>query len=120
MGRDLAAFPGTKVVFFEIGWDAQPFQYETRDDLTVRVMANPGPGWATGGQQMTPEYVARVVAREARSPVMFLYTVNPSLRGTVFEAVFVPAMARLGCARVYEHAAQNGAERLYGYACHGG
>lgn len=119
--EDLASFSGTKVVFFEIGWDAQPLQYEARHDPDVRVMANPGPGWAAGGQNMTPEYVSGVIAREARSPVTFFYHVDPLARGAAFEAAFVPAMARRGCARMYERALQHdGGAVLHGYACHGG
>jgi hypothetical protein len=117
--RDLLAMPGTKIVFFEVGWSAQPFQYEMRGDPAVRVMANPGVGWGSGGQNMTPEYVGAVVAREARAPVTFLYEVDPSAPGTVFDAAFVPAMTRLGCTRVYDRAVQESPERFVGYTCHG-
>lgn len=117
---DLALFSGPKVVFFEIGWDGQPLQYEARHDPALRVMTNPGPGWGTGGQTMTPEYVSGVIAREARSPAAFFYHVDPLAHGAAFETAFVPAMARRGCARVYERALpHDGGAVLYGYVCHG-
>jgi hypothetical protein len=127
--RDLSSFPGPKFVFFEVGWDAQRLQYEARHDSAVRVMTNPGPGWAIGGDAMTPEYVSGVIAREARAPAMFFYQMDPLARRAAFDAAFVPAMERRGCARVYERVVptyerdvqgSGGGAMIYGYACNGG
>ena len=118
IARDLAAMPGPKVVFFEIGWSAQPFAYETRHDPSVRVMSNPGPGWGAGGQTVTADYVGAILAEEFHAPVTLIYEVAPSLPTSVFAGTFVPAMVRHGCARIYDRAVEAG-ERMFGYACHG-
>jgi hypothetical protein len=124
---DLQQLPGTKVVFFDIGWDALRLWYEVRHDQDVRIMSDPGSGWGTGGQLMTPEYVTRVVDLNAGPTTMFFYEFDPVTNGQVFKDAFAPGMVRHKCRRVYERevptytraAPGNTGALLYGYACDG-
>ena len=126
VGADLVRLPGSKVVFFDIGWDAQRLQYEVRHDPDVRVMSNPGTGWGTGGREMTNEYVTRLIHEEAGPTTMFFYEFDPVWRSAVFDEAFAPAMSRQGCARVYQRDVPtytrsvpgDAGAVLYGYVCH--
>ena len=76
---------------------------------------------------MTPAYVAGVVDRHAAPGTMFFYQFDPVAGAGVFTGAFAPAMARHGCARVYQRevptyaraVAGDGGALLYGYLCHG-
>ena len=123
---DVEKLPGTKVVFFDVGWEAQPLRYEMRDVHDVRFMTDPGDGWSFFGRLMTPAYVTGVIDREAGPATIFFYGFDPVTNGLVFRDAFEPAMTRRGCARVYERAiptstrsvANASGALLYGYSCH--
>jgi hypothetical protein len=99
---DLLTLPGDKVVFFDVGWDGQRLQYETRRDPSVSVMTNPGTGWATGGALLTPDYVSGTIRERAPRTSMFFYQYDSVWRRSTFDSAFVPGMQRLGCAKTYE------------------
>ena len=124
---DLQRLPGTKLVFFDVGWDAMRLQYEVRHDSDVRIMSDAGTGWNTGGRSMTPEYVTRAVDQHAGPGRMFFYEFDPVSDRRVFDAAFAPAMQRHRCVRVYQRDVPTysrngfgeGGALLYGYACDG-
>ena len=124
---DLLRLPGTKMVFFDIGWDAQRLQYEVRDDPDVRIMSDAGSGWDTGGRMMTAEYVARTIDRNVGPGTMFFYEFDPVINTRAFDEAFAPGMLRHRCVRVYQRDVPTYARAspgdagalLYGYACHG-
>ena len=125
---DFATLPGTKEMFFDIGWDAQPPRYELRHDPDVRMMVDAGSGWALFGRAMTPAYVTSTVDRDAAgAATMFFYAFDPVTNGGVFHDAFEPAMARHQCSRVYAREIPTTTRSvpgglgalLYGYACHG-
>ncbi len=101
---DLVKLPGDKVVFFDVGWDGERLQYETRRDPSVSVMTDPGTGWATGGALLTPDYVSRTIRERAPRTSMFFYQYDSVWRRSTFDSAFVPGMKRLGCIRTYERA----------------
>lgn len=98
---DLLRFPGEKVVFFDVGWDGQRLQYETRRDQSVRVMTNPGTGWARDGVNMTPDYVERIIRERAPRASMFFYQYDSVWRRSTFDSAFVPSMQLHGCVQAY-------------------
>jgi hypothetical protein len=124
---DLQRLPGRKLVFFDVGWDAQRLQYEVRHDPDVRIMSDAGTGWDSGGRLMTAQYVARTIDAQFDRQTMFFYQFDPSANGGVFAAAFAPAMARHGCRRVYQREVptymrdvpNDGGAVIYGYACDG-
>jgi hypothetical protein len=124
---DLVRLPGEKVVFFDVGWDGQRLQYETRHDPSVSVMTDPGTGWATGGIYLSPEYVTRVIRERAPQTSMFFYQFDSVYRRSTYDSAFVPEMHRLGCVRqyrrdvpTYTRVADNQlkAATIVGYVCH--
>jgi hypothetical protein len=124
---DLVKLPGQKVVFFDVGWDGQRLQYETRHDPSVSVMTNPGTGWATGGIYLSPEYVKRTIRERAPQTSMFFYQFDSVYRRSTFDSAFVPEMQRLGCVKKYlrdvpsyTRVAENQLEAatVVGYFCH--
>jgi hypothetical protein len=124
---DLVKLPGQKVVFFDVGWDGQRLQYETRHDPSVSVMTDPGTGWATGGIYLSPEYVKRTIRERAPQTSMFFYQFDSVYRRSTFDSAFVPEMQRLGCVKKYlrdvpsyTRVAENQLEAatVVGYFCH--
>lgn len=124
---DLTRFPGQKVVFFDVGWEGQRLQYETRHDSSVSVMTDPGTGWATGGIYLSPDYVRRVIRQRAPKTSMFFYQFDSVYRRSTFDSAFVPEMQRLGCVRQYMRDVpsytritdnQLKAATVVGYVCH--
>jgi 4-amino-4-deoxy-L-arabinose transferase-like glycosyltransferase len=99
---DLVKVPGNKVVFFDVGWDGERLQYETRRDPSISVMTDPGTGWATGGVLMTNDYVSRIIQDRAPRTSMFFYQYDSVWRRATFDSAFVPGMERLGCVRAYQ------------------
>jgi hypothetical protein len=128
VAADLRDQPGRKVVFFDIGWDAQRLEYEARHDAQVCVRSDRGPGWGAGGRLMTAGYVRSVTTRESSEARMFFYQLDPVWRRSVFDEAFTPEMARLGCALAYERRVPSYARDdpegtgavIVGYRCHGG
>lgn len=101
---DLVKLPGNKVVFFDVGWDGERLQYETRRDPSISVMTNPGTGWATGGAYLTQDYVDRIIRDRAPRTSMFFYQFDSVWRRSTFDSAFVPGMQRIGCVRAYQRA----------------
>jgi hypothetical protein len=99
---DLVKLPGDKVVFFDVGWDGERLQYETRHDPSISVMTDPGTGWATGGVIMPQDYVRRIIQERAPRTSMFFYQYDSVWRRSTFDSAFVPEMQRLGCVKTYE------------------
>ncbi len=127
VAAELRRMPGTKLVFFDIGWDTQRLRYEVRHDPDIRMLANEGPAWGSFGQPMTSEYVTRTIDRDAGSGTTFFYHLDAVLRSRVFDEAFVPGMMRHGCTRVYQRDVPtyvrdvpgNEGALLLGYACRG-
>jgi hypothetical protein len=124
---DLVKLPGQKVVFFDVGWDGQRLQYETRHDPSVSVMTDPGTGWATGGIYLSPDYVRRVIRQRAPQTSMFFYQFDSVYRRSTYDSAFVPEMQRLRCVKQYlrdvpsyTRIADNQlkAATVVGYVCH--
>jgi len=124
---ELQRMPGAKIVFFDVGWDAQPLRYETRHDASVSLRTYDGPGWNTFGRKLTADYVAQTVDRDAASPATLLYQMDPVVGSAVFEQAFVPGMARHRCTRAFQRPvptyvrddAEGTGGVLYGYRCPG-
>lgn len=127
VAAEFRRMPGTKLVFFDIGWDAQRLRYEVRHDPDVRMMADEGSGWDTFGRKMTTGYVTRTIDREAAPATVFFYHLDAAMGSRVFNEAFVPGMRRHRCARVYERVVPtyvrddptNVGGLLYGYGCSG-
>ena len=127
VAAELRGMPGTKFIFFDVGWDAQPLHYETRHDPDVQLRTDDAPGWKAYGQLMTPAYVAQTIDRDAAPGTRWFYQADVAQRSRVFDEAFVPGMARHHCVRVSEWAVESyvtedvagNLARLYGYTCPG-
>ncbi len=127
VAAEFRRMPGTKLVFFDIGWDSQRLTYEVRHDPDVRMMADVGSGWDSFGRIMTSQYVARTIDREAGPGMMFFYHLDAVQGSKVFDEAFVPGMLRHRCARVYRREVptyvrddpHDAGGLLYGYSCSG-
>jgi len=98
---DLDKMQGEKIVFFDVGWDGQRLQYETRRDTAITVLRRRGPGWSWGGSVMTPDYITRSVDERRASASAFFYQFDPVSNRSNFDSAFVPAMEKLGCKKTY-------------------
>jgi hypothetical protein len=126
---DLRKLPGKKIVFFDVGWDGQRLQYETRRDPDIRVLTRPGTGWSFGGDIMTPQYVNRSIQENQHATSMFLYQYDSVWKRANFDSAFAPSMERLGCKRTYVRevptytravADPSTGAVVVGYTCHAG
>jgi hypothetical protein len=98
---DLDKMQGEKIVFFDVGWDGQRLQYETRRDRDITVLRRRGTGWSWGGSVMTPDYITRSVDERRASASAFFYQFDPVSNRSNFDSAFVPAMEKIGCKRTF-------------------
>lgn len=94
MHREVAVQPGRKVVFFDVGYDGQHFEYVIRHDPTVTTATRRGPGWASGGDLLTDDYVRDTIAATEATTRCFYYHVERA--DGPYARVFVPEMQRRG------------------------
>jgi hypothetical protein len=92
----LAAIPGQKVVFFDIGYYGQFLEYYARKDRDFVYATMKGTGWASGGDNhLDRSYVERVLREYGTKPVCYFYRVEEGPRSQ-YRATFVPAVKALG------------------------
>lgn len=96
--RAIAALPGRKVIFFDVGYDGQMLQYVAHDDPSLVFALMPGVQWASGGDNhLTPSYVAETIDKEAAAGARCFYYVVADANGP-YRSTFVPAMHERGFA----------------------
>ncbi len=103
LARALAAVPGRKLIFFDVGYNGQMLEYAARRDHQLTFALQKGTFWASGGDyHLDREYIESTIAREAPTTRCFYYLVEAS--PGPYQQVFLPAMQRLG----YRQAASPG------------
>jgi hypothetical protein len=119
VAQHLREQPGTKVVFFSLGYEGTLLEYETRNDPEVAMRLNKRRRWSAGGQEMDEPYVKKSIQETEAAARCYYYQptvgvgISPSLSvelDRVYNSVFASEMARLGMQPV-----QSPGEGLRGY-----
>ena len=99
---------GKKLVFFDIGYSGQDFEYVIRHDADISSAVMRGEGGNAGGDNhLDPEYIRRTIATTTSDTRCYYYQLE-SPQG-VYATVFAPEMSRLG----YEEVAPIG--KVHGF-----
>jgi hypothetical protein len=96
VGHELARVPGKKVVFFDLGYEGQMLEYQTRDNPSLELRLNKTFSWGSGGTPATVESVGRDLAQTLATTRCYFYEVSTD--GAVFKSTFEPVMQREGFA----------------------
>lgn len=85
--------PGKKVIFFDVGYSGQDFEYVIRKDADIVTATERGRGWASGGEGTLSEaYINDTIERALPDTRCFYYYLEaPQGR---YAQVFLPAMKR--------------------------
>jgi len=68
---------GKKAIFFSVGWEGAPFEYEVRHDSDISVYTNRAEtGWGATGQSLTCSYVETSFQNIAKETQHFFYHVD--------------------------------------------
>ena len=95
--RTLSEQPGKKVVFFDLGYDGQHLEYQSRNDRDVTVATMRGRGWASAGNNhLEPGYVSSVIDQTAPITRCYYYVIADP-QGP-YQSTFVPRLSGLGFA----------------------
>ena len=94
----LIEYPGKKIFFPDVGFDAQRPAYVTRNDPDIIYATQSGRGWASAGEALlSNDYVLATIEHYRSEAKCFFYFIW-SAKGP-YSKVFVPTMERLGFRR---------------------
>jgi len=95
---DIDNFNGGKAIFFDVGWEGAPFEYEIRHDRDIKVYTNRAKtGWGATGQRLSCQYVEASARRISEKAQHIFYHVDLKKRGSnVYQDCFQPLVLSTG------------------------